>query len=111
MDEKFLNDIKNFEHLRSAGISEDVIQESKAHSEKYPLFARMQSENKSIVFLEDSVQKPFDWEALKDSLEVKGSQYAIKQSYMSTGPVSSCISNVPSGIEYPGTSKIFKKEN
>lgn len=98
MDEKFLNDIKNFEHLRSAGISEDVVQEAK-------------SENKGIVFLEDSVQKPFDWKALKDALEVKGSQYSIKQSYMSTGPLSSCISNVPSGVEYPGTSKTFKKED
>lgn len=98
MDEKFLNDIKNFEHLRSADISEDIIQKAK-------------SENKGIVFLEDSVQKPFDWEALKDALEVKGNQYSIKQSYMPTGPVRSCISNIPSGVEYPGASKIFKKEN
>lgn len=108
MDEKFLNDIKNFEHLRSAGISEGIIQEAKAHSEKYPLFARMQSENEGIVFIEDEVS-PFDWEALKLQLETKGMKFSIIQAEMPIEPPTQMTSSVTNGM-YPRFDKLIKKE-
>ena len=45
MDEKFLRDIKNNEHLRSFGMSEETIQEAVNRSKMHPIQIQLENNN------------------------------------------------------------------
>ena len=116
MDEKFLQDIKEGKHLTSFGISQEDVDSAKESSKKYPIKPsyekgsiehRMESESKGIVFLEDKITEPYDWEALRHKLEIKNNQFSIMSTEMPREPVPSIVQSVTSGME-PRFHKIFK---
>lgn len=86
MDEKFLQDIKEGNHLTSFGISQEVVDSIKESSE---------------------IPESFDWEALKERLVQKGMKFSIMSTEMPTEPVPSIVQSVTSGME-PRFHKIFK---
>lgn len=54
MDEKFLRDIKNNEHLRSFGMSEETIQEAVNRSKMHPIQIKQDNKMNTSEFLQKS---------------------------------------------------------